>query len=183
MSITTIYNQGDDALNIESYFSMAPLDFMSHTGALGLRLTDYSVPRFEAETTEVRYMNGAIDIPRPGNSNKGVLEVTFRCDKYWAIYRELLTWKRLVSDEVTGANFDFGSGQVDGYSFSDYLTTTVIIYTMDTRGVQTSNGWKFYNVFIKNLDSVKFSQVDSGSPITVGATFVYRKCAPISYIL
>lgn len=183
MSLTTLFNQGDDAMDTEGYINIPPLDFMSNSGALSMRVTSYSIPGVSAETQELRYMNGSIDIPKPGNSNKGEFKISFRCDKYWQVYTELFTWKRLISDGLTGANFDFGTSAFSDLTFTKYLTTNITVYSADTRGVQTSSGWKFYNSYITSLGAVNFDQSSAGSPIVIDATFRYRKFLPVSYLV
>lgn len=174
MSLNAIFAMGDDAMNTEGYVTIRPLSFMSKTGNLYFRATSYAIPEFKTELQTVNFMTDAVGIPKPCGNMEGEFNLTFRADKYYLIYCELLRWKRLISDNKYSTAFPFSSNL--STSFFDYMTTDILVNTQDTRGIATSTGWRFTEAFPVSIGQIQFNQASTGEPIEITVGFHYGNC-------
>lgn len=169
-----LFKMGDDAVDNEGIIVIEPLPFMSTTEALQFRITSFEIPEFVQEAYSVRYKTQEFEKPKASITTSKDFTFSFRVDKYWSTYDDLLTWKQLIGNDDTGAIAE----DVNPITGSSSLRTNFSVFPVDSNGNVTYKGWKFTNAWIKSLGSVSFDQTSSGDPLTVSVTLAFVKCIP-----
>jgi len=147
---------------------------MTTLESLQFRISNFEIPEFSQGEYTVRYKTQEFTKPNGSITTGHDFSFTFRVDKYWTIYQEMLTWKQLQGNDNTGAIAE----DFNPISGTSSLRTNFSVMTIDSNGVVTSQGWKFTQAWIKSLGSVSFDQVATGDPINVTVTMSFIKCLP-----
>ncbi len=171
--IETILALGDDALDSEGQIVLEPLPFFSVNEALQFRITNFSIPEFSTGAYSVRYKTQEFEKPNGAVTTPHEFTFSFRVDKYWSVYQDLLIWKQIISNDNTGAIAE--DITVGG---SSAIRTNFSVMTIDSNGIVTSQGWKFTSAWLKSLGSVSFDQTSEGNPLTVDVNLSFVKCIP-----
>lgn len=169
-----LYKMGDDALDNEGMIVIEPLPFMTTTEPLQFRISNFDIPEFALGAYTVRYKTQEMEKPSGSITTSKDFSFTFRVDKYWTIYDDLLVWKQLGGNEDTGAVAE----DVNSLTGKSALRTNFSVFPVDSNGVVTYKGWKFTNAWMKTLGGVSFDQIGSGEPITITVNLSYVKCIP-----
>ena len=172
--IDTIYAQGDDALGSQFEVSVSELGTLFNLpDPLKFRTTSLTIPGYtigkyaiDFKSQKFTKPNGKIDTPNE-------FSLSFRVDKYWAVYQALLAWKRYIADEESGAIAE-DVGAISGISS---FRTDIIVKAIDTNDVVTYAGWKFNLAWPSQIGDVSFDQ-SATEPIIVPVTFDFVKMTP-----
>jgi hypothetical protein len=168
------FKMGDDAVDNEGMIVFEPLSFMANAEALQFRISNFDIPEFSQDSYVVHYKTQEFEKPKGNITTPKEFTFTFRVDKYWTIYDELMTWKQLIGNDDTGAVAE----DVSPLTASSSLRTNFSVFPMDSNGTVTYKGWKFTNAWIKNLGSVSFDQTSTGEVLNVSVTLSFVKCIP-----
>ena len=172
--IDVIARLGDDALDSEGQIVFNPLSFFTVLEPLQFRITNFDIPEFSHGEYTVKYKSQEFTKPNGSITTPHDFTFSFRVDKYWAVYQDLLLWKQMISNDNTGAIAE----DISPVTGESAIRTDFSVMTIDSNGIVTSQGWKFTGGWLKNLGSVSFDQSADGSPIIVSATIGFIKCLP-----
>lgn len=168
MSISTIYNMGDDAHANLYYlqFTSLPTGVSSDTDLQILsnridRATKVTIPEKTTPTSKINFQGNSVDIIL--GREEIVQETTFeiRIDSNWEYYQALMSWMNLLSQ-----------GKERGYITSSniYRENSTLTVTLLNKGfVEINQGWKFHNAYPKKIPQVSLDY-SSGDPIILPIT-------------
>lgn len=172
--IDTIFALGDDALDNQGIITFEPLPFMPEMESMQFRITTFDIPEFTVGSYPVRYKTQGFTKPTGSIETGNSFTFSFRADKYYRIYQNLMTWKQLLANDETGATAE----DVSSITGEAPLRVNFSVSTIDANGVITSPGWNFTHAFLKTLGSVSFDQASEGNAVMCSVTLEYVKCIP-----
>lgn len=183
-----VYNKGGDAVKnmFEVYFVNLPEGVASTTQwglqdsltQPSLRTTTVSIPQAGIVTYEVPYKTATLKMP--GGKLEWDMQFTteFRIDRYWELYRDLVTWRnKLCSPDGTiGEDVYFAKGSSD-YSRNtrcEYVLIKSFILGVGTVGTGSQgmpqHAWKFLRCYPAKINNVEFTYAE-GSNVTISVDF------------
>ena len=178
--IDTIFQFGEDALNNEASISIDTstltipgLGEIIGMDELKFRAIEFSVPEKEIATYDQSYKGFTIQRWKAGTGMNRTVDVTFRIDKYWKVYRFLRGWMEAISDlEGDGSFYPDVS---DGSLLRTTMTIQQIANTLDANGDSSEtivgNGWVFTGVWPRTMPQISFNTTEGGSQQTISVTF------------
>jgi len=172
--IDIIYAQGDDALDNAGRIIFEPLSFFPNMEPMQFRISNFDIPEFTIGSYEVKYKSQKFTKPNGSMESGNTFTFSFRMDKYYSIYQNLMAWKQLIANDETGAM----SEDVSPITGKSLLRTNFSVATEDANGIVTSPGWTFEKSFIKTLGGISFDQTSDGEPLICQVTLEYVKCIP-----
>lgn len=172
--IDIIYAQGDDALSNAGKIIFEPLPFFPNMEAMQFRISNFDIPEFTVGSYEVTYKTQKFTKPSGRIESGNSFTFSFRMDKYYQVYQNLMAWKQLLANDGTGAMAE----DVNSLNSTAALRTNFSVQTEDANGIVTSPGWVFEKAFLKSIGSLSFDQTSGGDPITCSVTLEYVKCIP-----
>ena len=174
MSIDTVYAMGDDAL---ANFAEIELSPFTHFGplkdALKYRTTQIDIPGFEKGSYEVHWKAQKFEKPNGKDDTAKTFTSTFRVDKYYIVYKALQAWWQFICNSDTGALAE----DVSATTGTSLIRTDLMVHTIDTLGVTTTEGFKFERAWIKSLAGFGYN-VTSGDPLECQITWSFVKMIP-----
>jgi hypothetical protein len=175
MSIDSVYIQGDDALANFSEIEISPFPlFGPLKDALKYRTTSIDVPGFVKGTYDVHWKAQKFEKPNGKDETQKTFQSTFRVDKYYTVYKALLAWWQYICNSDSGALAE----DVGAVSGTSNIRTDIMVKTIDTQGITTSEGFKFERAWIKELQGFGYD-VTSGDPLNCQLTWSFVKMIPI----
>ena len=175
MSIDSVYVQGDDALANFAELELSPFPlFGPLKDALKFRTTQIDIPGFEKEHYEVHWKAQKFEKPNGKDGTQKTFTSTFRVDKYYTVYKSLQAWWQYICNSDSGALAE-DVGAVTGTS---NIRTDIMVHTIDTQGIVTSEGFKFERAWLKSLAGFGYN-VTSGDPLECQITWSFVKMIPI----
>jgi hypothetical protein len=175
MSIDSVYSQGDDALANYAELELSPFPlFGPLKDALKFRTIQINVPGFEKGTYEVHWKAQKFEKPSGKDETQKTFTSAFRVDKYYTVYKALQAWWQYICNSDNGALAE-DVGAVTGTS---NIRTDIMVHTIDTQGVVTSEGFKFERAWLKSLSDLSYD-VTSGEPLSCTATWSFVKMIPL----
>jgi len=175
MSIDAVYQQGDDALANFAEISISPFPlFGPLKDNLKYRTTQITIPAFNKGAYTVDWKAQRFEKPNGKDETEKTFTSTFRVDKYYTVYKALQSWWQYICNSDTGALAE-DVGAVTGTS---NIRTDIMVHTIDTQGVVTSEGFKFERAWLKNLAGFSYD-VGQGDPLSCEITWSYVKLIPI----
>ena len=175
MSIDSAFIQGDDALGNYAEIEISPFPlFGPLKDALKFRTISIEVPGFEKDAYEVHWKSQKFEKPNGKDATAKTFSSTFRIDKYYTVYKALQAWWQYICNSDTGALAE-DVGAVTGTS---NIRTDIMVHTIDTQGITTSEGFKFERAWLKSLASISYD-VTSGDPINCAITWSFVKLLPL----
>lgn len=173
--IDSVYIQGDDALQNFAEIEISPFPlFGPLREALKFRTTAISIPGFTMGSYEVHWKAQKFNKPSGKDETEKSFMTTFRVDKYYTVYKALMAWWQYICNSDSGALAE-DVGAVTGTS---NIRTDIMVHTIDTQGITTSEGFKFERAWLKSLAGIQYD-VSNGEPITVELTWDFVKMLPI----
>lgn len=103
MSVETIYNMGDDALQNLFDMSIGTIPYVNDLTATLVRVQGFTIPATGSGTYEVPYKTQKITKPSGKVETPNEFTFDFRVDRNWAIYKGFVAWKNAVANSYTGA--------------------------------------------------------------------------------
>jgi len=170
MSIDTVFEAGDDALQNHFELNITPIGLFGINDPVKIRTTDVDVPAFSVGTYTVDYKSQTFTKPSGKITTPNEFSFTMRLDKYWVLYEGLYAWFSFIADSETGAMAE-DVGAIGGDSD---IRTDITVIPIDSNGVVTGRGWKFHGAYPTNIPGFSFSMAN-GEPITIAPTFNFRR--------
>jgi len=162
LSIDSAYAVGDDALANMDEIEFSPFSlFGPLKDALKFRTTQITVPGFTMGSYEVHWKSQKFNKPSGKDDTEKSFSFTFRVDKYYTVYKALLAWWQYICNSDSGALAE----DVGATTGTSNIRTDVMVHTIDTQGVTTSEGFKFERAWLKSLAGFSYD-VASGDPLT-----------------
>jgi hypothetical protein len=175
MSIDSVYVQGDDALANFAEVELSPFSlFGQMKDALKFRTTQIDIPGFSMGSYEVHWKAQKFEKPSGKDDTAKTFTTTFRVDKYYKVYNELQKWWQFICNSDTGALAE----DVSAATGTSIIRTDIMVHTIDTQGVTTSEGFKFERAWLKELAGIGYD-VTNGEPISIQLTWSFVKMLPI----
>jgi hypothetical protein len=175
MSIDSVYQLGDDALQNLAEIELSPFPlFGPLKDALKYRTTQIDIPGFEKGAYEVHWKSQKFEKPSGKDDTQKTFTSTFRVDKYYTVYKALQAWWQYICNSDSGALAE-DVGAVTGTS---NIRTDIMVKTIDTQGITTSEGFKFERAWIKSLAGFGY-QVTGGDPLECQITWSFVKMIPV----
>ena len=172
--IDSVFWQGDDAL-----VNMAELQFptahklFNMAEPLKFRTVQINVPEFMVGSYEVHWKTQKFEKPSGKDDTPKTMTFTFRVDKYYKVYKALMSWWQYICNSDTGAMAE----DVVFESQASNIRLTFDVRVVDSNNVTTNEGWKFVDAWIKSIAAIDFDQT-TGDPIQLQVTMSYVKYIP-----
>ena len=175
MSIDSVYATGDDALQNFAEIEISPFPlFGPLKDQLKFRTTNISVPGFQKGAYDVHWKAQHFQKPNGKDETEKTVTTQFRVDKYYTVYKSLQAWWQYICNSDSGALAE-DVGAVTGTS---NIRTDIMVHTIDTQGITTSEGFKFERAWLQNMGSITYD-VSNGDPIIIDLTWNFVKMIPI----
>jgi hypothetical protein len=175
MSIDSVYQQGDDALQNFAEIEISPFSlFGPLKDALKFRTINIDIPGFTKGAYDVHWKAQHFEKPNGKDETQKTFTSVFRVDKYYTVYKALLAWWSYICNPDSGALAE-DVGAVTGTS---NIRTDIMVKSIDTQGITTSEGFKFERAWLKEMSGLQFD-VTNGDPLSVTLTWSFVKMIPI----
>jgi len=171
--IESVFKQGDDALLNMAELQFPVFRFFNMPEELKFRTTNISIPEFQVGSYEVHWKAQKFEKPSGKDETAKTMSFTFRIDKYYKVYKALQIWWQYICNPATGAMAEDVSPQSD----TSDIRCDFQVRCVDTRGVTTTEGWRFSGAWLKSLAGIEFDE-NSGDPISIAVTMSYVKAVP-----
>lgn len=189
-----VYNKGGDAVKnmFEVYFYGLPPSVARDTTTSGgwgiqdandnpdspsLRTTTISIPQAGIVTYEVPFKTATIKMP--GGKLEWEMQFTteFRIDRYWELYRDLVTWRnKLCSPDGTiGEDVWFPSTDTVNSPRNTRCESVVVksfILGDTTANAQAQHAWQFLRCYPSKINNVEFTYAE-GTNVTISVDFSF----------
>lgn len=145
-------------------------------GQVAYRCKSFTVPDTGVITTDIEYMGVKIKIPIAKADMQYEFSTDFRIDRYWAIYRDLVTWRNKIFEPATGRFgmdiFTVGVSKATDTRCSSVEVSTELPHN-PARGTKSLKPlkWRFGQVFPYKLAGTAFSYENGNQPITISVNF------------
>lgn len=174
MSIDSAYATGDDALANMAEIEFSPFSlFGPLKDDLKFRTTQINVPGFTMGKYEVHWKAQKFEKPSGKDETEKTFSFTFRVDKYYTVYKALQAWWQYICNSDSGALAE----DVGAATGTSNIRTDVMVHTIDTQGVTTSEGFKFERAWLTGLAGFSYD-VTSGDPLMCEITMSFVKMLP-----
>jgi hypothetical protein len=175
MSIDSVYIQGDDALVNFAELELSPFPlFGPLKDALKFRTTQIDIPGFTKGAYDVHWKAQKFEKPNGKDETAKTFTSNFRVDKYYTVYKALQAWWQYICNSDSGALAE----DVGAATGTSNIRTDIMVHTIDTQGIVTSEGFKFERAWLKELAGIGYN-VMSGDPIEIQLTWSFVKMIPI----
>lgn len=174
MSIDSAYATGDDALANMAEIEFSPLSlFGLLKDDLKFSTAQINVPGFTMGKYEVHWKAQKFEKPSGKDETEKTFSFTFRVDKYYTVYKALQAWWQYICNSDSGALAE----DVGAATGTSNIRTDVMVHTIDTQGVTTSEGFKFERAWLTGLAGFSYD-VTSGDPLMCEITMSFVKMLP-----
>ena len=172
--IDSVYVTGDDALANYAEIEISPFPlFGPLKDTLKFRTINIDVPGFVKGSYDVHWKSQHFEKPNGKDETPKTFTSVFRVDKYYAVYKALQTWWQYICNSDTGVLAE----DVSPTSGTSTIRTDIMVHTIDTQGIVTTDGFKFERCWLKELTGFGYD-VTNGDPVTCTITWSFVKMIP-----
>jgi len=166
MSVETIYNMGDDALQNLFDISIGTIPYINDLTSTLVRVQGFTIPASGNSPYTVHYKTQQITKPSGKIEAPNEFTFDFRVDRNWAIYKGFVAWKNAVANSYTGA--------IAPDNILSNNRVPIDVWAVDPAGspIPSFGKWSFKSCYPSSVGDIGFDY-GVGDPIIVTITMQF----------